>query len=153
MGIRLAEMNTAFNIDKLLKPYERGGTKENPVRRTLSTIASKLLHSYKFNPEVVGKAIFSTFWEMANNGLEFKGDGSYDSGGTQLFTCIRDKCVEIANKETARSVVDALMKDAVCLNKGCPMRTKIFKKKTKRERFIYELFKPRKLFFIPTWRL
>ena len=75
------KQKNVFNIDKLLKPYEEGGTEGSPVKRTLSTIASKLIVGNNIPPEIVGAAIFKVFQQMAHNGLEFRGDGTYGSKG------------------------------------------------------------------------
>jgi len=144
MGIKPDPLNFA----KLIKPYREGGTEQGKVVRTLETISAKLLVAYKFKPEVVGGAIFKVFYEMAYNGLEFKGDGTYGSKGAELFSCIKAQCVDITMRESAETIVKEIMELTACVVKDCPVRTKELVQLTKRERFNRWMGKPRG----PLWR-
>lgn len=152
--MELGNMDVKFDIEKLLDPYKHGGTADAPVKRTLGTIASKLIYAHKFSPAIVGQAVFAAFWEIANADVNFKGDGTYGSQGRELFGFIRDKCTALAREESARSAVAAIIKQAVCLNRDCPMRTKVMAKRTRWQRFKYAVQRPRRLFWIDnSWRL
>lgn len=141
-------MGLIFDIENLLKPYENGGTKEAPVKRSIATLSTKLLYQYKFPPDIVGKAIFQTFFDMAHKGLEFKGDGSYDSNGTELFTHIRNLCVELAKDAAVRSVTETILGELTCTKKDCSKRTKELTKLSRFDRVWTALNKPRGF-----WRL
>ena len=141
-------MGLIFDIEKLLKPYENGGTKESPVKRTIATLSTKLLYQYKFSPDIVGKALFQTFFDMAHHGLEFKGDGTYDSNGTELFTHIRNLCIELSKDAAVRSITETILGELTCTKKDCPKRTKELSRLSKWQRFWMFVNKPRGF-----WRL
>ena len=141
-------MKTTFNIDKLLEPYKKGGTETSPVKRSLSTIASKLIVGNNLPPEIVGAAIFKVFQKMAHEGLEFKGDGTYGSKGRELFSCIRAQAIDMVEKKSVDDVVRQIQNMTACVVKDCPMRTTVLKKKSKWERIKLFLLKPRGF-----WRL
>ncbi len=84
-----------FNFDKLLEPYREGGTKENPVTRTIGTILDWLIFKKKFPPEIVGAALLLTFIEI-KNGKVFKGDDSYGSAGNEMVRSILMLCNELS---------------------------------------------------------
>ena len=136
-------MGIAFDIEKLLKPYNIGGTEISPVKRTLGTISSKLLISHRFPIDIIGIAIYKVFYEMAFNGLVFEGDGSYGSEGAELFSCIRAQCIDLAERQSTDAVVNAIARLAACVNEGCPRRTQKFKTNTRSERVKIFLLKPR----------
>lgn len=80
-----------FNFDELLKPYEAGGTEEEPVRRTMGTMVDYFINKKKYPIDVAGAAIFLTFMEM-KEGKVFKGDGTYGSPGREMVSRIRLLC-------------------------------------------------------------
>ena len=135
--------NPLFNLDRLLIPYEQGGTQNSPVKRTIGTIATKLIISNKIPPEIVGAAIFKVFSEMVNNDLTFEGDGSFGSPGRELFCCIKAQAIDLTTKEKTQTVINEIYKKAVCANMECPMRTLMLSKKTRWESILAFLLKPR----------
>jgi len=84
-----------FNFEKLLEPYEEGGTENDPVKRTIGTILDWLIFKKKFPPKIVGAALLLTFIEL-KNGKVFKGDSSFGSAGRELVRSILMLCGEIA---------------------------------------------------------
>jgi len=116
-------MGLEFDIDKLLKPYEEGGTANSPVKRTMSTIVSALVNRDGFSPDVVGVAILRVFNNMLVEGLEFEGNGSYGSKGAELFSCIKAQCIEMRNGDALDRVKVAISKLASCVRVDCPKRT------------------------------
>ena len=123
-----------FNIDELLKPYKKGGTKNSPVTRTLGTITSKLMIGYNIPPDVVGVAIYRVFYQMAYKGLEFKGDGAYGSEGAELFSCIKAQCIDIAEKNSVDRVIRQITTTLSC-TRECRYRTQKLEKQSKWTRF------------------
>lgn len=137
-----------LDFNRLLQPYKEGGTKESPVIRSLETITNKLITAHKFSPDVVGAALLKVFHKMANEGLEFKGDGTYGSPGRELFSCIKAQCIDIAAKKAAQEVRNQITEKLICCRTGCAMRTNTFKKLSYWDRFVRFMLKPRGL-----WRL
>ena len=128
-------MGIEFNIDKLLKPYRESRMGKKGPKRSLGTIATKLLVDYRLPPDVVGEAIFKVFYKMAHEGLEFKGNGKPGSKGAELFSCIKAQAVDMTKRKAAQQVVSAIQNQMACaLSEKCPMRTRELKKKTWRER-------------------
>ena len=117
-----------FNFDKLLKPYEDGGTEENPIKRTIGTIASKLMVSYRIPPDIVGAAIYKVFYKMAHEGLEFEGNGKYGSKGAELFSCIKSQCIEMTQKESIEKVRKEILNLAACTDRDCRFRSQVLEK-------------------------
>ena len=76
--------------------YEEGGTENQPIQRSIKTIATKLIIANKLPPDVVGAAIFKVFSHIAFNNLKFKGDGSYGSKGRELFTSIKNQAINFS---------------------------------------------------------
>lgn len=89
---------TAFDINILLKPYREGGTKTNPIRRTLETMYDWLLHKKKYPLDVAGAGLFIMFHNL-RNGKVYKGDGSYGSPGREMVTNLRFICDGILRKK------------------------------------------------------
>jgi len=87
-------MGITMNFNTLLKPYEEGGTKSQPIKRTMSTIIDYLANKKQYPLDVIGGALFLIFIWLDNDN-EFKGDGSYGSKGKELVTSIRMKCDEL----------------------------------------------------------
>jgi len=143
MGI---ELN--LNVQRLLEPYQEGGTKDKPVVRTLDTITSALVGKYKFPPHIVAMETWRIFYMMANEGLVFNGDGSYGSKGRELFSCIKAQCSNSVKKKNIESVKQAIENVMICTNIDCKQRTTKLYALTKKQRFIKFLLKPRGL-----WRL
>ena len=142
------KQKNVFNIDKLLKPYEEGGTEASPVKRSLSTISSKLIVGNNLPAEIVGAAIFKVFQQMAHNGLKFEGDGSYGSKGRDLFSCIRAQAIDMVQKKSVDDVIRTIQNKTTCVVKNCPMRSVVLKKKSKWQRIKLFLLKPHGL-----WKL
>ncbi len=142
-------MGLKFDIEKLIKPYRKGGTPDDKVERNLSTIATKLIVGNKLPVEVVGAAIFKVLNEMAC-GLMFKGDGTYGSRGREMFCCIKAQAIELSKKEATEAVVAELYKKSVCVRYKCPKRLQILKGRpnSRKERFLHFWLRPRGL-----WRL
>jgi hypothetical protein len=99
----------SFNFDELLEPYKEGGTKDQPVERTMGTIVDYFKNKKKYPPDVFGGAIMITFEEM-KRGKVFKGHGAtlpgphrevfykpggYGAPGRELVTYIRVKCDQL----------------------------------------------------------
>jgi len=112
-----------FNFDKLLEPYKEGGTENYPVTRTMGTITSKLMISYKLPPDIVGLAIYKVFYKMAHDGLEFKGNGKYGSKGSELFSCIKAQCLDLTQNKCADTVREKVLELGFCTEKDCRFRT------------------------------
>ena len=83
-----------MKFEKLLNPYVKGGTKSNPVKRSMGTIIDYLINKKGYPIDIVGASIFYVFFWL-NAGNEFKGDESYGSKGKELVTAIRLKCDEL----------------------------------------------------------
>lgn len=138
-----------FNIDGLLKPYKEGGIESSPIERSISTIASKLIISNRIPSEVVGAAIFKVFHNMAYEGLEFKGDGSYGSKGRELFSCIKAQAIDMIKKESADRVVNDIMNMTACVKSNCSQRGRTLEKMSLWHRLKLWIMQPRG----PLWRL
>ncbi len=122
------ELKQKFNFDKLLEPYQEGGSEESPIQRTMGTITSKLMVSYRIPPDIVGLAIYKVFYKIANEGLKFKGNGKYGSKGKELFSCIKAQCLDITQNQCADKVKEEVLALAVCTDKKCRFRTQVFEK-------------------------
>lgn len=133
------------NFDKLLKPYREGGTQENPVRRSLSTIASALIYKNRLPADVVGAAILKTFIKIAERGIKFEGDGSYGSAGRELFMYIKREAVKLALIQSKEAVVSSILQNNACLRITCPLRTQEIEQLTRWNRFVRFWLKPRGL--------
>ena len=96
-----------FDIDNLIKSegYEEGGTENQPIQRSIKTIATKLIIANKLPPDVVGAAIFKVFSHIAFNNLKFKGDGSYGSKGRELFTSIKNQAIKLTEEKSVNEVI------------------------------------------------
>jgi len=131
------------DFDILLKPYSEGGLETAKVTRTLGTITSKLMLSYKHPADVVGLAIYKVFSKMANEGLEFKGDGSYGSAGAELFSCINAQCIELTTHQTVQKTIDKIKEFAACTRDDCRVRTQMIIKMTKWQKVKWMFIQPR----------
>ena len=131
-----------FDVEKLLKPYQEGGTEQSPVKRSLKTIATSLMYKNKIPVEVVGAAIFKVFDRMANNNLEFKGDGSYGSRGRELFSCIKAQCLDILEQQSVNNVKKTIMEMTSC-TRHCEKRTRELRKLIRCDKVVLFLNKPR----------
>ncbi len=136
MGIR-------FDIDQLIEPYKEGGSEHSPQERSISTIANKLIVSYRLPPSTVGAAIFKIFSEMAFNGLVFEGDGTFGSRGRQLFSCIKDHAVYATKEDNVDKVLQEIKKMSICLDVNCKKRAETFTVRNRRGKIKYFLFKAR----------
>ena len=132
-----------INFDDLIKPYSKGGTERNPATRTLGTIASKLIISYRLPVEIVGAAVFKVFYKMAYEGLEFKGNGKYGSKGKELFSCIKAQAVSMVENKAHDDVINSIAMMTACVKKDCPQRTKQLVKMTRWQRVKRFMLKPR----------
>ncbi len=126
MGIKRKQLN----FESLLSPYKEGGSKEQPVQRTLGTIASKLIIVYGLPVQVVGAAVFKVFYAMAYEGLEFTGDGKYGSKGKELFSCIKAQAVDMVKNETTEAMVQEIKNMTACVDKKCKKRMEVAAPKT-----------------------
>jgi len=131
------------DFDKLLKPYVDGGTENAPVQRTLGTIVSKLMLSYKHPPDIVGAAIYKVFSKMANEGLEFKGDGTYGSKGAELFSCINAQCVDITKNKLVEVTLNKIRESCACTRMDCTEREVSIKKINRWKKIVWFCRKPR----------
>ena len=137
-----------IDFKELLKPYKKGGTQSNPVKRSLSTICNALIYKHRIPSDIVGAAVLEVFMEMAERGLEFKGDDSYGSPGRELFQEIRRRCIRIATDRNVSEVLNSVIKESSCLRMYCPKRTTDMVKLTRWNRFVRFMLKPRGL-----WRI
>lgn len=136
-------MGLDFNITELLKPYKEGGTEKQPVERSLETISNALINRYKYSKYVAALAIWKVFYSVANEGLEFNGDGSYGSKGRELFSAIKAQCVHMLAEKALRSIKTELTNKTVCFRLDCPRRTLKLRKLSRWKRFINFISKPR----------
>ena len=83
-----------MDFNKLLIPYNKGGTERDNVERTMGTIINYFLNKKCYPIDVVGASIFMIFMFLDAGG-KFRGDGSYGSPGRELITSIRIKCDEL----------------------------------------------------------
>ena len=141
-------MGVDFDIDSLIRPYEEGGTKDVPIKRTLRTITNALLVRYSFPPDIAGAAIWKVLNEMVVRGLEFKGDGSYGSKGAEFFSCIKAQAAEMLGKKSEDIVKEEMLKMTGCVISDCPRRSREMKIRSKWDKFVLFLLKPRML-----WRV
>ena len=116
------ELKQKFNFDKLLEPYSEGGTKDSPITRTIGTITSKLMVSYRIPPDVVGLALYKVFHKIAHEGLEFKGNDKYGSKGAELFSCIKAQCLDITQNKCSNEVIKKVFELGFCTEKDCRFR-------------------------------
>jgi len=117
-----------FNFDKLLEPYKEGGTEQSPITRTIGTITSKLMISYRIPPDIVGSAIYKVFYKIAHDGLEFKGNGKYGSKGAELFSCIKAQCIDMTQGKCSKVVIEKVLELGFCTEKDCRFRTQVIEK-------------------------
>jgi len=136
-----------LNFDELLRPYRKGGTESNPIERTLNTICNALVYKNRIPVHIVGAILLEVFVELAN-GLEFKGDGSYGSSGSELFQEIRNRCIKMATNRNQQEVIDSILSENTCLRTYCSKRTKKLEKLTRWKRFSRSILKPRGI-----WRI
>lgn len=87
-----------LNFDTILEPYREGGTKENPVTRTVGTIMDYFMNKKKYPPEIVAASVLTVFKEI-KDGKEFRGDGTYGSPGREMITYIRVRCDQLLHKK------------------------------------------------------
>lgn len=91
---------TAFDFNRLLKPYQEAGTENNKVTRTMGLIIDYLVNKKKYGIDIVGAAIMIVFWGLYS-GKKFVVDGSYGSAGRELVTNIRMVCDAINRERLA----------------------------------------------------
>ena len=132
-----------MDLDKLIKPYIQGGTEFSPQKRSLETIINKLVLKNKISPEIAGAAILKVFSMMANEGLEFKGDGSYGSKGKEFYKCIKDHAIKMATQKAKDDVVLEIYKNLQCTALDCTKRKSTIDPLTRRNRLTRFLNKPR----------
>lgn len=87
-----------YDIESLLLPYQEGGTKEIPIRRSSGTILDWLINKKKFAPDIAGAGLISVLMEL-RNGLSFQGDGTYGSKGRELIHYVADRCDEFNRRD------------------------------------------------------
>lgn len=136
-------MYLPFDVYQLLLPYEEGGSELSPVKRSVSTLANYLIVKCRLPAEIAGAAMFKVFNEMAFNGLEFEGDGTYGSKGAELCSCIKAQAVDITERKNTEKVINAIREMAACVNQDCKMRTISFPVKNRRHKVKRFLFKAR----------
>lgn len=102
--------NHDMNFNLLLRAYREGGTKDQPIERTMATIVDYLMNKKQYPADVIGGALFLVFNWLAM-GHKFHGDGTYGSRGRELVTAIRLKCDELLHEkieaETYKAFVEA----------------------------------------------
>lgn len=96
---------SVFDFNELISPYSEGGTKEQPVERSIGTIFDYLINKKRYPLDVAGAALLITFNEL-HNGKVFEGDSTYGSPGRQLVTYIRMKCDQINQLQLKRQVFE-----------------------------------------------
>ena len=133
----------AFDIDKLLKPFRKSGSEENPKPLTLETIFDCLANHYNYAPDIVARAVWKTFYEMSYRCKEFKGDGNYGSRAKELLQYLKVLCWEIRGTELKEKINTEFKKQAFCVRGNCPKRTHSFEKLTRWQRFVRFFLKPR----------
>jgi hypothetical protein len=80
-----------YDFSAIIKNYQKGGTKNVPVRRTWGTVVDYLLNKKNYPPDIVGSAIMLTFLRIKEQG-HFEGDDTYGSAGREFVTSIRSNC-------------------------------------------------------------
>lgn len=130
------------DIKSLLKPYEDVGTKENPIKLTLESISFELTNRFKYQSDIVGAAIWTTFHKMLHEGLTFP-------NGRELVLYMKRQCLEITKNKTKEIIKNHLIEKTTCMKLKCPFRSGELKILSRWNRFILFLFKPRGIF----WRL
>lgn len=143
----MVDIENIINFKKLIEPYQEGGTKENPVKRTLETMVNYLIVKLNFSPQIVGAALFKVFYEMATKELKFKGDGAYGSKGKELVSCIKAQCIDIGGEKNAKLVIenirDILASKSFCAHLGCKKRSRIIYYRSKWQKFLTFMLRPR----------
>jgi len=115
-----------FNV--LMKPYEEGGTFEQPVKRTWGTMLSWLINRHKIPVESVAAAILLVALEL-KSGQEFEGNNTHGSKGDELAQYIRNTAIEIERRKQVDSVYIILGKKI--FNQVEPMISESIRKKLK----------------------
>lgn len=146
-------MGVNFNIDKLLEPYSQAGTEKNPRKLTLEDISGELINRFRIPHDVAGAAIWRTFKKLSKGTIRFEGDGSFDGKARQLIMYIRADAAKAMSSMAKQEVVRRIAKKTACMNLMCACRTGVLKRKTRLSRFMDFLMRPRRLFFLPTWRI
>lgn len=126
MGIKHNDpgLGDVFNFDEIIKPYHSAGTKSNPIKMTMEGLSGALVNTNKIHPDIAGAVIFQTCYDIANNGLDFKGNGVYGSKWKELFNHVRNECLRLQNLGASKQVATKLLESKVCIVKKCPSRTK-----------------------------
>jgi len=146
-------MDIEFGIEKLLEPYSVAGTEKEPRKLSLEDISSELINRFRIPHDVAGSAIWITFHRLAHDNLFFKDDGTFDGKARQLLIYIRNEANDILKRRSKALVKDEIVKITTCMNIGCKHRTGTMKKKTRFNKVMDSLLKPRKMFWMPTWRI
>ena len=129
------------------------GTEKEPRKISLEDISSELINRFKIPPDVAGSAIWTTFHRLAHDNLFFKDDGTHGNRARQLLIYIRSIANDILREKSKELVKDEIVKLTTCLNMECRHRTGTLKIKTKKDKVFDSLMKPRRLFWMPTWRV
>ena len=137
-----------LDFDSIIKPYSKAGTENSPIDLTFSDICTELIYRFRVPPDVAGCVIFETMLRLVNGGLDFSGDGAYGSKARDFMVYLRSTAVE---KIKERSVEQVLNSEVVCMRVRCPVRSKRIK--SKKSRVMNFILKPRRLFWLPTWRM
>lgn len=101
------EEKSTFDFDKLLEPYKQGGTRENPVERSIGTIFDYLINKKRYPVDVAGAALLIIFNDL-HKGKVFEGGNRWGSSGRQLVTAIRMKCDEILQYKLKQQVFESI---------------------------------------------
>jgi len=80
-----------FSFEKLLKPYEEGGSNNNPIKRTIGGILDWLIFKRMYPSDIASAGMVLVFIDL-HNGKVFKGDGSFGSAGDELDRTIATVC-------------------------------------------------------------
>jgi len=143
-----------LNFDEILRPYRKGEKGEEGYP-TSGNLFELMVNRFHFPPDIVGSAIWKTCYDIAYNGLDFKGDVNV-TPGRQLRLYIKQLCATM-KRNRVKSQADAQLETVclqeinerggtweqlICFRPDCPKRTQTMKK-SKGSRLMRFLLKPR----------
>jgi len=137
-----------FDIEKLLKPFKKSGSEQHPIPLTLDIIFDSLANHLNFAPDIVARAVWKAFHEMAYDGKQFKGTNEYGSKSKELLQYLKALCWQMRSEEMKKKVHAEFEKAVLCVRIDCPKRTLTLEKVSRWKRFVRFLLKPRIL-----WRI
>lgn len=134
-------VGNVFDFDEIIKPYHSAGTKSNPIKMTMEGLSGALVNTNKIPADIAGAVIFQTCYDIANNGLDFKGNGTYGSKWSEFFNHIRSECIKLQNIGSSRQIALNILESKACIVPKCPSRTK--KVSSEKKNFISMINLPR----------